>query len=199
MPKDLMQYDKLAQQALRGVVRASLEIVKKDGLPGDHHFYIAFATKAPGVQVSDRLRTQHPDEMTIILQHQYWDLEVTPERFSITLSFNNVSETLVVPFDAVKGFYDPSVQFGLQFDTNAGDTSAAEASTADKSASAAGKAANSAIAVTGEEETADPEQQTEADDAAAEDKTGDQATPAMTGKEAVGGGEVVSLDAFRKK
>lgn len=125
MSEDLMRYDLLAQQALRSVVRAALERAAREGLPGDHHFYIAFSTLAPGVQISARLRERYSEEMTIVLQHQFFNLEVTPERFSVQLHFNNIPETLVVPFAAVRGFYDPSVQFGLQFDIA---TQAAEAS-----------------------------------------------------------------------
>jgi len=134
MAKDKLDYQKMTQDALRGVVRAALEIAAKDGLPGDHHFFIAFSTGAPGVNISPRLRESHPEEMTIVLQHQYWDLDITPNKFTIKLSFNNIPETLVVPFAAVKGFLDPSVQFGLQFETGAPKTSQAETVTLEKDA-----------------------------------------------------------------
>ena len=117
MPEDLMRYDQLAQHALRGVVRDALRIVERTGLPGDHHFYIAFNTKHPGVNIGERLATRYPREMTIVLQHQFWGLLITEDRFEVELSFDNVPEKLIVPFDAVKGFLDPSVQFGLQFET----------------------------------------------------------------------------------
>ncbi len=116
MAQDLIRYDILAQEALRGVVRRVLTDVARDGLPGDHHFYIAFDTRAPGVRVSQRLREQYPEEMTIVLQHQFWDLAVTEHTFEVGLSFGGVPERLLVPFSAVKGFFDPSVQFGLQFE-----------------------------------------------------------------------------------
>ncbi len=116
MAEDLMRYDLLAQDALRGVVRFALKRVERDGLPGEHHFYIAFDTTAPGVRVSERVRKQYPQEMTIVLQHQYWGLEVTDERFQVELSFDNIPEKLTIPFIAIKGFFDPSVQFGLQFE-----------------------------------------------------------------------------------
>src|SRR5690606_38074083 len=112
---DLMRYDVLAQDALRGVVRRALKVARDDGLPGEHHFYISFRTDAPGVEISEKLRSQYPEEMTIVLQHQFWNLEVNEERFSVDLTFNKVPERLVVPFSAVQGFFDPSVQFGLQF------------------------------------------------------------------------------------
>jgi hypothetical protein len=116
MAEDLIRYDILAQDALRGVVRKVLSEVARTGLPGEHHFFISFATQAPGVRVSSRLLAQYPEEMTIVLQHQYWDLTVTEHAFEVGLSFNNVPERLLVPFTAVKGFVDPSVQFGLQFE-----------------------------------------------------------------------------------
>lgn len=118
MAEDLMRYDLLAQDALRGVVRFALKRVERDGLPGEHHFYIAFDTTAPGVRVSDRVRKQYPQEMTIVLQHQYWGLEVTEDRFQVELSFDNIPEKLTIPFVAIKGFFDPSVQFGLQFEAS---------------------------------------------------------------------------------
>jgi len=118
MTKDSMRYDLLAQHALRGVVREALKRVEREGLPGEHHFYITFATGVPGVRVSEILQEQYPEEMTIVLQHQFWDLKVEDERFEIGLSFNKKPEHLVVPFAAVRRFYDPSVQFGLRFDAH---------------------------------------------------------------------------------
>jgi uncharacterized protein len=115
MAEDLIRYDILAQDALRGVVRKVLSEVARTGLPGDHHFFIGISTQAPGVRISSRLLAQYPEEMTIILQHQFWDLSVTEHGFEVGLSFNNVPERLLVPFTAVKSFLDPSVQFGLQF------------------------------------------------------------------------------------
>jgi uncharacterized protein len=116
MPEDLMRYDQLAQNALRGVVRDALRKVEKSGLPGEHHFYIAFNTKYPGVSIGERLSQRYPREMTIVLQHQYTGLKVTEEFFDVELSFDNIPERLHVPFAAVKGFLDPAVQFGLQFE-----------------------------------------------------------------------------------
>lgn len=113
---DQIRYDLLTQQALRGVVRSVLNDTAKKGLPGDHHFYISFDTKADGVHMSDRLRAQYPDEMTIILQHQFWDLKVSEHEFEVGLSFGGIPERLTVPFDSINGFFDPSVQFGLQFE-----------------------------------------------------------------------------------
>ena len=115
MSEDLMRYDVLAQHALRGVVRLALLRVERDGLPGEHHFFIAFDTRFEGVQMSDRLLQRYKDEMTIVIQHQYWNLRITEEHFEIELSFDNIPEKLSIPFAAIKGFFDPSVQFGLQF------------------------------------------------------------------------------------
>ena len=112
---DHFRYDLLTQQALRGVVRTVLaDAAKKKGLPGDHHFYISFDTNAEGVRMSERLRVQYPEQMTIILQHQFWDLAVTERGFEVGLSFGGVPEKLGIPFEAVTGFRDVSVQFGRQ-------------------------------------------------------------------------------------
>ena len=116
MPEDLMRYDQLAQNALRGVVREALRKVERSGLPGEHHFFIAFHTRHPGVDIGERLAARYPREMTIVLQHQFWNLVVSEDRFQVELSFDNIPEKLMVPFSAVKGFLDPAVQFGLQFE-----------------------------------------------------------------------------------
>jgi uncharacterized protein len=116
MPEDLMRYDQLAQNALRGVVRDALRKIQRTGLPGEHHFYIAFNTRYPGVGLSPRIAERYPREMTVVLQHQFWNLVITEDRFEVELSFDNIPEKLVIPFNSVKGFLDPSVQFGLQFE-----------------------------------------------------------------------------------
>jgi len=117
MPVDHIRYDILVQEALRGMVRDVLaEAAKNKGMPGEHHFYITFDTSGEGVQLSPRLRAQYPEEMTVVLQHQFWDLKVTDEAFEVGLSFGGVAERLVIPFDAIKAFADPSVQFTLQFE-----------------------------------------------------------------------------------
>ncbi|QYO75390.1 SspB family protein [Devosia salina] len=128
MAEDHMRYDILAQEALRGVVRKVLAEVSRTGLPGEHHFFISFATRAPGVRISEELLKQYDKEMTIVLQNQYWDLKVTESAFEVGLSFNGQPEMLHIPFAAIKGFFDPSVQFGLQFDpaTAADDRDAEE-------------------------------------------------------------------------
>lgn len=127
MSKDLIRYDLLVQDALKGVVRRVLGSAAKDGLPGDHHFYVSFRTDFPGVRLSPRLREKYPEDMTIVLQHQFWDLSITEQHLEVGLSFSGVPERLFIPLDAVTGFFDPSVQFGLKFEihdeagTDAGD------------------------------------------------------------------------------
>lgn len=116
MAEDLIRYDLLVQEALRGVVRNVLIDAARNGLSGEHHFYISFRTEAPGVRMSQRLREKYPQDMTIVLQHQFWDLGVTENSFEVGLSFSGVPERLLIPFDALSGFFDPSVQFGLKFD-----------------------------------------------------------------------------------
>lgn len=113
--KDLLRYDKMVEAALRGVVREVLARTAASGLPGAHHFYITFRTKHPGSQVPDYLVAQYPEEMTIVLEHQFWDLEVEEEKFSILLSFKNRPERLTIPFEAITAFADPAVKFALQF------------------------------------------------------------------------------------
>jgi uncharacterized protein len=113
---DLIRYDLLAQEALRGIVRKVLtDVARVRALPGEHHFFIEIDTNAPGVKISEKLRASHPEKLTIVLQHQFWDLIVTEQGFEVGLSFGGTPERLSVPFEAVNGFYDPSVQFGLKF------------------------------------------------------------------------------------
>jgi uncharacterized protein len=192
MAADLIRYDLLTQQALRDVVRTVLADAAKKGLPGEHHFYISFDTHAEGVKLSQRLRAQYPDEMTIILQHQFWDLTVTDERFEIGLSFNGIPERLVVPFASIKGFFDPSVQFGLQFE---------ETESTDAAKDQPGKPATNAnktdadkprrIAPTAERLSNAGPVPTPANPAPAPTANADEKPS--------GGAEVVRLDRFRKK
>ncbi|ACI99397.1 SspB family protein [Rhodospirillum centenum] len=115
MSREPLRYDRMVENALRGVVREALTEVQEDGLPGEHHFYVTFRTDGAGVKIPDYLREQYPGEMTIVLQYQFYGLEVTPQGFSATLSFGGVHERLVIPFAAITGFADPSVNFGLKF------------------------------------------------------------------------------------
>lgn len=182
MAVDHIRYDLLTQQALRGVVRTVLTDAAKNGLPGEHHFYIAFNTQAPGVRMSARLRELYPQEMTVILQHQFWDLTVSNDGFEVGLSFGGVPERLGVPFEALKGFFDPSVQFGMQFETeseSATEPAAIASETLDESTREPDQPRAAALP---SPEPAPPE----SSEAAPEDQ------PAS-------GAEVVRLDRFRKK
>jgi len=111
-----IDYEALAQDAMRGVVRTVLTQAAKSGLPGDHHFYVSFDTGASGVVLSKRLKDKYPSEMTIVLQHRFWDLAVSDEGFEVKLTFDGIPERLVVPFAAIRVFFDPSVRYGFQFD-----------------------------------------------------------------------------------
>jgi uncharacterized protein len=154
MATDHIRYDVLARDALRGVLRRVLTDAAEHGLPGDHHFFITFVSTADGVKLSPRLLAQYPEEMTVILQHQFWDLVVTEDRFEVGLSFGGIPERLVVPFSAIKSFFDPSVQFGLQFETSDTVTPADENETE-------ASPATSVLPVPTNEETAEPEKPSE--------------------------------------
>ena len=114
-----IDYGNLMHQALRGLIQSVLTDVAENGLPGAHHFFITFDTTHPGVQIADWLHARYPDEMTVVIQHWYENLVVTDEGFSITLNFGNQPEPLVIPFDALRTFVDPSVEFGLRFEVHA--------------------------------------------------------------------------------
>ncbi len=175
--------------ALRGVVRAVLQRVLKRGIPGDHHFFITFDTRAPGVGLSKRLREQYPHEMTIVLQHQFWDLAVTEDRFEVRLSFNNIPERLIIPFSAVRIFQDPTVHFALALrppEVPEGEAGLA----ADMPLLPIPKAETSSLLSPIHE----PEQDIEAETAPAKQPEGEP-LPGAGRKTA----EVVSLDKFRKK
>ncbi len=115
-PEDLIRYDVLTQEALRNVIRKVLQEASVAGLPGDHHFFITFRTDHPSVRLSTRMRERYPEEMTIVVQHSFWDLKVSENNFEIDLSFDDILERLRVPFASLKGFFDPHVKFGVQFD-----------------------------------------------------------------------------------
>lgn len=169
MAGKLLDYNQLVETALRGAVREALKRVAEFGLPGNHHFYITFRTDQPGVELPDYLHERYPEEMTIVLQHQYWGLEANEDYFQVTLSFNKVPERLVIAYAAITAFADPSVQFGLQFRVAPNAES--------RPAMATPAPIGNAEAGTQAEETTTPGEE------AAERKTGD----------------VVALDAFRKK
>ena len=116
-----IDYGNLMHRAMRGLIQTVLTDVARDGLPGAHHFFITFDTKHPGVAMADWLRSRYPGEMTVVIQHWFDHLEVTDEGFSVTLNFGNQPEPLAIPFDALRTFVDPSVEFGLRFETHDGD------------------------------------------------------------------------------
>ena len=206
MADDLIRYDLLVQEALRGVVRKVLTDAARDGLVGEHHFYVSFRTEAPGVRMSQALREKYPQDMTIVLQHQFWDLGVTEHAFEVGLSFSGVPERLLVPFDALTGFFDPSVQFGLKFDLSEGGE--AEVAGEDQPGAKAGprgaasepgevKPKGTGLAAIGNSGTPKVLPAPAAQGAKAEDKPARPARKEGEGEES--GAEVVSLDAFRKK
>lgn len=180
MAEDHIRYDILAQEALRGVMRKVLAEVSRTGLPGNHHFFITFLTGAPGVRISSRLRERYPEQMTIVLQYQYWDLKVSETGFEVSLSFSDVPEKLEIPFSAVRGFYDPSVNFELEFDVR---TEIQETGTAGEAEEEALNVPTVAAKKPGPRKAADSDKPEAAD--------------AESG--AAKGADVVSLDAFRKK
>lgn len=145
MAKDFIRYDLHVQDALRGVVRRVLADVVRDGLPGEHHFYITFRTQHPGVRLSNRMRAEYPDEMTIVLQHQFWDLAVTEHAFEVGLSFKGIPEKLVVPFEAMTGFFDRSVDFGLRFESDVDIDEEDDADEADDAPEATGQVTQGAF------------------------------------------------------
>ena len=176
MSKDLIGYDKLVDRGLRGVVREALRKAAAEGWPGSHHAYITFRTAAPGVDIPDSLRARYPDELTIVLQNQFWDLDVGDDTFAVTLSFNKVGQRITVPFSALTSYADPAVKFGLQFQPTrrAGKRADSGSGSKSRTASATGDRA--------------------ARDRAADPEAGD-AGGAPDANEA----KVVALDRFRKK
>lgn len=189
MSEDLLRYDILIQDALRGAVKKILAEVGRTGLPGEHHFYIAFDTNAPGVRISPRLKERYPQEMTVVLQHQFWDLAIGEHAFEVGLSFGGVAEKLLVPYSSIKGFFDPSVQFALEFDPG---------KTAEELPEELLEAVEELAKV--EQEHADNEAKSDdTSDGKEAASAGNEDSPDTKSSEKDGGGEVVSLDAFRKK
>jgi hypothetical protein len=176
MANEILKYDRMVENALRSVVREALTQVSRIGLPGSHHFYITFRTGHPGVVMPEYLRLKYPQEMTIVLQFQFWGLEVEAEHFAITLSFSDVHERLSIPYGAITGFADPSVKFGLQFQANepaAGARLPVPAPMAEKPAAEKPATAPASTA----------------------DKPADAPPASLEG----GGAKVVTLNSFRKK
>lgn len=222
MARDTLQYDKMVEGALRGVVREALIYVSKNGLPGNHHFYLTFRTDYPGVAISDALRGQYPNDMTVVLQHQYWGLEVNDDHFVVNLSFSNMPERLQVPYAALMSFVDPSVKFGLQFQPLDADSPAglaggfaAAAAATESSKPAKAKPTEAKLTEAKPAKSAD-EAKPVAFKAAPKADKGEPAKPEPAAKTAAPGEaaapapaesaesapspeKVVSLDAFRKK
>lgn len=186
MADDHIRYDILAQEALRGVMRKVLSEVARTGLPGNHHFFITFLTGAPGVRISSRLRERYPEQMTIVLQFQYWDLKVTDAGFEVGLSFSDMPEKLEIPFSAVRGFYDPSVNFELEFDVRPPADDEAEQAPAPVVKAVEPSPLPAAKA---EKQRKEP----------AQAKTASKPRATDEDKDASKSADVVSLDAFRKK
>lgn len=190
MHQPSIRYDLLVQDALRAMVRDLLAKVAREGLPGEHHFFVTFKTNAPGVQLSSRMKAQYPDEITIVLQHQFWDLIVNDRQFEVGLSFGNIPERLVVPFSAVTGFHDPSVPFMLKFEPKEAaadeeaETTPAGATPLARSKPAERKPFPAPVAARDSQDAASAD---DADAGAKEQAPDDGAT------------KVVSIDAFRKK
>ncbi|SDR36050.1 hypothetical protein SAMN04515695_4930 [Pseudovibrio sp. Tun.PSC04-5.I4] len=205
MAEDLIRYDIIIQDALRNAVRKILVEVNRAGLPGEHHFYIAFETTAPGVKISNRLKERYPKEMTVVLQHQFWDLQITEHAFEVSLSFGGVPEHLYVPFSAIKGFFDPSVQFALEFEPGkTGEELPAEFRIAERDLEAVEEFQTRLETIENKEDAqAAPAAQTpDTDSDSAEEEIQEGATEQDTEskpKDDVASAQVVSLDAFRKK
>jgi hypothetical protein len=197
MSHEELRYDRLVEAALRGVVRQALQAAAPDATPGDHHFYLTFRTRAPGVNIPEFLLAQYPEEMTIVLQHQFWNLKATDEYFEVTLSFSNRPADLHVPFAALTAFIDPSVKFGLQF--NAEIARGDDAATADIRPANSGDApklpavpARPGVPAT---TPAKPPITAPSDEAEARDA----AKAREAAKRESESADVVSLDSFRKK
>jgi hypothetical protein len=202
MSVDHIRYDLLTQDALRGVIRAVLSDAAVKGLPGEHHFFITFDTRADGVRMSARLKASYPDEMTIVLQHQFWDLAVGDDDFEVGLAFNGIPERLHIPLKAVKAFLDPSVQFGLQFTIDAeGAKGEVKGEAVADAPAQTPPAAEVKPAPAAKSLKAQPKKEAKPQAAPADVTKGDSVkavNPPASGK-AESTGDVVRLDRFRKK
>jgi uncharacterized protein len=190
MPVDQIRYDLLMQDALRSVIRVVLTDVAVKGLPGEHHFYVTFDTRADGVRLSARLKASYPEEMTIVLQHQFRDLAIGEDGFDVGLQFNGIPERLHIPFRSIKSFMDPSVQFGLQF--------AVEDGTAQQPATAQGASTEAEMRSEAKPTVAEKPVPAKADKLQPRKEPAPLDSSAQPSKEEAGA-EVVRLDRFRKK
>jgi len=194
MTEDQIRYDVLTQEALRGVIRKVLDEVAVGGLPGEHHFFITFDTTHPGVRLSNRMMERYPESMTIVIQHTYWNLKTSDTGFELDLTFNDVRERLAVPFAAVQAFFDPSVKFGLQFEVDLGEAEDIEPET------------HEVVQLAKTRDGQKPEPASKPEPVGAKNTTPEKtANPAAAKKEnkadkdSGNSGDIVSLDAFRKK
>lgn len=205
MAEDHIRYDILVQDALRSVIRKILTEVAKTGvLPGNHHFFVTFSTEAPGVRISSRLKEKYPDQMTIVLQYQFWDLKVTDAGFEVTLSFSDVAEKLEVPFAAVRGFYDPSVNFELEFDVQMSEADTDTAEIMSLASDTADEAGEEAPAPENDDNDKDkdkdkPKSKAKAKKPAQKKKAAREKPPENDESGDKPTADVVSLDSFRKK
>ena len=198
-PEDLIRYDVLTQEALRDVIRKVLEEVASSGLPGEHHFFITFRTDHPGVRLSARMRERYPEEMTIVIQHSFWDLKITDTYFEIDLSFDDILERLRVPFSSLKGFFDPHVKFGVQFDADYLEAANADVEVTIESSDDDGEVENLPQVAQRRDMTKSEKKQTPKKKSPAPSKEKSKDTAEETSQENAEGAEIVSLDQFRKK
>jgi hypothetical protein len=212
MQSQAIRYDLLVQDALRGMVRELLAKVARECLPGDHHFFVTFKTQAPGVQLSARMKARYPDEITIVLQHQFWDLTVSERQFEVGLSFSNIPERLVVPFSALTGFHDPSVPFMLKFEPKEAAAAQEQSTEATPSLPRLATKTDAAKIDAGKTDAGKTDGKTDSikpaaakrsnvdakADAPATDKPSDKQPEAVSAG-AAEPSKVVSIDAFRKK
>ncbi|MDB5534188.1 MAG: stringent starvation family protein [Hyphomicrobiales bacterium] len=214
MTGPVIRYDLLVQDALLGVVRKVLMDAAREGTPGDHHFYVTFKTQAPGVQLSSRMKAKYPEEITIVLQHQYWDLTVSDQQIEVSLSFNNIPEKLVIPFEAITGFEDPTAPFGLKFEPLSATPEAkqipeelpaeisAESQNRPTPITAKSKSPAAPSASAKQSPKADKAEKPPLDKTAAEKPGADKSQkqpPADDQNDGKNDGKIVSIDAFRKK
>ena len=207
-----IDYESLAKEALRTVVRRVLESVVEKGLPGNHHFFISFHTTAPGVKISSRISAQYPKEMTVVLQHQFWDLKVLEDHFEVSLSFSNIPETLVIPYKAIKVFFDPAASYGLQFDQSTRPEAVEDKSNfldndwqiATENGDISMDDLNEITIIAPDADNLDDEAAAMDDDIAMPDfqstaEESESASAKQDEEAGEDGAEIVSLDAFRKK
>ena len=194
LPEDLIRYDVLTQEALRDVIRKVLQEVADTGLPGEHHFFITFRTDHPSVRLSARMRERYPEEMTIVIQHSFWDLKITDTYFEIDLSFDDILERLRVPFSSLKGFFDPHVKFGVQFDAEYLEAANGDVEVMLEASDDDDSDVENLPQVAQKRDVAKSEKKTKSKSKKKKDTNKEPAS-----EETSEGAEIVSLDQFRKK